>query len=123
MRDFDLKMREGKVRREIVQAYPFLEELLALRQADFSACKDDLSPAPSVLKWRRILAGMEREGVPFTLAMLAVNGRDMAAIGLRGERVGAALLALQNYCVEDGRRNTREALLARAKKYADRPAD
>ena len=123
MRDFDLKMREEKVRREIVRAYPFLEELFALRQADFSACKDDLSPAPSVLKWRRILAGMEREGVPFTLAMLAVNGRDMAALGLRGERVGAALLALQNYCVEDGRRNTREALLARAKKFADRPAD
>ena len=123
MRDFDLKMREEKVRREIVRAYPFLEELFALRQADFSACKDDLSPAPSVLKWRRILAGMEREGVPFTLAMLAVNGRDMAALGLRGERVGAALLALQNYCVEDGRRNRREALLARAKKFADRPAD
>lgn len=122
MRDFDLRMREGKVRREIVRAYPLLEELFALKQADFSACKDDLSPAPSMLKWRRVLAEMEREGVPFTLAALAVNGRDMAALGLRGEQVGAALLALQNYCVEDGRRNRRETLLARAKKFA-RPAD
>ena len=123
MRDFDLRMREGKVRREIVRAYPLLEELFALKQADFSACKDDLSPAPSVLKWRRVLAEMEREGVPFTLAALAVNGRDMAALGLRGEQVGAALLALQNYCVEDGRRNRRETLLARAKKFAGSPAD
>lgn len=116
MRDFDLKMRESKVRREIVRAYPLLEKLFALRQADFSACKDNLSPAPSVLKWRRILSEMTAEGVPFTLAMLAVNGRDMAAIGLKGEAIGRALAALQDYCVADGRRNAREPLLARAKR-------
>ena len=54
MRDFNLQMREGKVRREIVHAYPLLEKLFALKQADYSACKDDLSPAPSVVKWKRI---------------------------------------------------------------------
>ena len=59
---------------------------------------------------------MTAEGVPFTLAMLAVNGRDMAAIGLKGEAIGHALAALQDYCVADGRSNAREPLLARAKR-------
>ena len=115
MRDFNLQMREGKVRREIVHAYPLLEKLFALKQADYSACKDDLSPAPSVVKWKRILEKMRREGVPFTLAMLAVNGRDMQALGKKGEEVGKTLSALQAFCIEDGRRNDRETLLARAK--------
>ena len=58
---------------------------------------------------------MRREGVPFTLAMLAVNGRDMQALGKKGEEVGKTLSALQAFCIEDGRRNDRETLLARAK--------
>lgn len=120
MRDFDLNMRESKVRREIVRAYPLLEKLLALKQADFSACRDDRSPAPSVVKWKRVYADMVREGVPFTLSMLAVNGRDLQALGMRGEAVGAMLKSLQEFCIADGRRNARETLLARAKKFCAR---
>lgn len=119
MRDFDLAMRVQKVRREIVESYPLLEKLFALKQADFTACKGDPSPAPSVLKWRGILAKMREEGVPFTLAQLAVGGQEMAALGMKGEQIGQALTALWHYCIEDGRRNTREALLARARRIRE----
>lgn len=121
MRDFDLHMRESKVRREIVGAYPVLEKLFALKQADFSACKDDLSPAPSVEKWRRILAQMQQEGVPFTTAELTVNGRDMQSLGIRGEAIGKTLALLQQECIADGRRNQRDILLARARRITEAP--
>lgn len=111
MRDFDMKMREGKVRREMVLSYPLLDDLFALRQADYSACKDDLSPAPGVEKWRNILAAMRAEGVPFTLKELALSGGDLLSLGIRGEEVGETLSELRLYCAQDGRRNSREALI------------
>ncbi len=111
MRDFNLQMKESKVRREIVADYALLPALFALRQADFSACKDDLSPAPGVVKWQRILQRMRGEGVPFSLKELAVNGSDLAALGIRGERTGEVLGELLAYCIQDGRRNTRAALV------------
>lgn len=113
MRDYNLQMRENKVRRELVQCYPLIEKLFALKQADFSACKDDLAPAPSVTKWQAILKTMKEEGVPFTLKELKVNGSDALKAGIPRERVGAALEALLEECTQDGRQNNRERLLKR----------
>ena len=52
MYDFDCRARQSKVRRMIAKQGDRLPLLLALKQADFSACKDDLSPAPTVVKWK-----------------------------------------------------------------------
>lgn len=115
MRDFDLRMREGKVRREIVQNYPLLQKLFDLKQADFSACKDDTSPAPAVQKWKSVLDRMREEGVPFCLKELTVNGEDARRAGLTDEQIGRALNLLWDFCTQDGRRNQRELLLRRLK--------
>lgn len=119
MRDFDLQMRENKVRREIAECYPLLPKLLALKQADYSACKDDVSPAPSARKWQRIAAVMEAEGVPFTLKELAVNGRDALEAGIPAEKVGSVLELLRNECVLDGSKNERNRLITRLKRLAE----
>ena len=111
MRDLDMKMKESKVRRDILLHAPLLPELFALRQADYSACRDDCSPAPGVVKWQRILEAMYAEGVPFSAKDLAVRGSDLAALGLRGERIGETLEELLLYCAQDGARNTREHLI------------
>ena len=116
MRDYDLQMKESKVRLEIFRCYPLLDDLLALRQADYSACKDDLSPAPSVLKWRKILAEMQEEGAPLTVRDLKVNGLDFARHGVPPQRIGEALREFAEYCVLDGARNDRPALLKRIEK-------
>ncbi|MDE6058877.1 MAG: HD domain-containing protein [Clostridia bacterium] len=118
MRDYDLNMKESKVRLEIVNCYPFLEDLFALRQADFTACKDDLSPAPSVVKWKAVIEQMKREGAPFTVKELKVNGNDLLGIGLAPERVGTVLHELLLYCALDGSRNEREGLLKRVRKMS-----
>lgn len=114
MRDYALNMREGKVRKELVACYPLLDKLFALKQADFSACKDDLSPAPVVVKWKKILDDMRREGAPLTLKELAVNGKDLLATGIPPVKTGEILKLLLDECALNGRLNEREKLLARA---------
>lgn len=122
MRDYNLQMREGKLRRELVQNAPLLPKLLALKQADYSACKDDLSVAPCVQKWRNVLEKMQREGAPLTLKELAVNGAELQTVGVKQQNTAEALNGLLLYCAEDGSRNRKETLLPRAKKlYGEEP--
>ncbi len=116
MRDYNLAMREGKLRRELLKNYALLPKLLALKQADFSACRDDLSPAPCVEKWQHVLLCMREEGVPFTLKELAVNGRDLQKAGIPPAQTGKALEELLLFCAEDGKRNTHDRLLRHVEK-------
>lgn len=115
MRDHMQNMRVSKVRRELVASYPLLEKLFALKQADYSACKDDLSPAPAVVKWKKILADMQAEGVPLTLKELNINGNDLLALGAPPERTGKLLATLFAECIPDGALNDRARLLRRAR--------
>ncbi|MDE6690787.1 MAG: HD domain-containing protein, partial [Clostridia bacterium] len=54
MYDLSGAASENKVRKFIVNNLAIFDELLLLKQADFSACKDDLSTAPCVIKWKGI---------------------------------------------------------------------
>ena len=112
MRDFDLRMRESRVRREIAENAVLLPKLFALKQADFSACKDDPTRSPTVAKWETILAQMKREGAPLSLSELAVNGKDFFG-RLPPSEIGGALNEFFRFCIQDGARNERKKLLAR----------
>jgi tRNA nucleotidyltransferase (CCA-adding enzyme) len=114
MYDLDCKAREGKVRRFMVKNYDVLFDLLLLKQADFSACKDNLSKAPCVEKWENLYKQMRAEGVPFTLKELAVHGDDLIAAGVSPEKVGATLEVLLDECALSGRLNDHQRLLSRA---------
>jgi tRNA nucleotidyltransferase (CCA-adding enzyme) len=81
MYDFDLQAKENRVRKFIVEHYALLEKLLAVKQADFSGCKDDLSTCPTAIKWQAIIEKMKGEKAPFTLKQLALNGKDLADNG------------------------------------------
>lgn len=115
MYDLDCKARAGKVRRFMVKNYDVLSDLLLLKQADFSACKDNLSKAPCVEKWENLFAEMRAEGVPFTLKELAVHGDDLINEGVPNENVGKTLNALLEECALNGRLNDRQRLILRAK--------
>lgn len=117
MLDYNCAMRENKVRKEIVQNYALLSSLLVLKQADFSACKGDLSPAPTVVKWNNILGKMKEEGAPRNLAELAIGGSDLIAAGVPPHRVGIALTDLLFYAAYDGKKNEKSVLLKHAMKY------
>lgn len=82
MYDLDCKTSENKLRRFLVSHHALLEELLLLKQADFSACMDDLSIAPTCIRWNALLSKMKEEHVPFTLKDLAVDGKDILNLGI-----------------------------------------
>lgn len=106
--------------------------------------RQPLPPSPAVLKkrlsglsperWELLLAAREtllgedtafalewlekilRENQPYTLAMLAVNGRDIAALGGEGRQIGVILDKLLSVVLEDPSQNKKEALLKLARR-------
>ena len=110
---YDLSCGAGvnKVRKFIVAHLDVLDDLLLLKQADFSACKDDTSTAPCVSKWTKIFNDMKREGVPLTLKELNVRGDELIESGLERQAVGKALNFLLGECAIDARNNNKERLV------------
>ena len=108
------------MRRELIAHYPLLEKLFALKQADFSACRDDTSPAPTVVKWEGVLQKMKAEGAPLTLSELAVTGKDALNAGIPQHEVGNVLHLLLFDCALSMAKNERAALLKRLTKLAQK---
>ena len=81
MYDFDLKTKESKLRRFIVENYSIFNDLLGVKQADYSGCMDDLSLCPTAKKWLALEKKMQAENVPFSLKQLAINGRELSKNG------------------------------------------
>lgn len=117
MYDFDCKAAEKKVRRFYVDNSDIWDDLLLLKQADFSACKDDLSVAPSVAKWREIENKVKSEGVPVKKSQLAVNGAQLIGAGISPDETGDTLNYLLRMAVCGNVENTYDKLIACARGY------
>ena len=116
MYDFDCQTGENKLRRFFATHGEILDDLLALKQADYSACTDDLSPAPTVEKWKRILQKMQAEGAPLTLKQLAVTGKDLLAIGIPAPEISKTLTKLLTHASVNPKDNQTSRLLFLARK-------
>lgn len=116
MYDYDLKTKENKLRRFIVEHADILDDLLLLKQADYSACKDDFSRAPCVTRWQALIEKMKAENVPFSLKQLAVKGDDVAEILPSLRYVGETLHALLLHVAVHPEENTKNRLLYLAPK-------
>ncbi len=120
MYDLAGNARESKVRKFIVKNYDCLEDLTALKQADYSACKDDVAVAPTVKKMTDILNAMQSEGVPLTLKQLCVRGDELIFIGVPKERTGEILSKLLEECAINSVKNSKSELLNYALNLANR---
>lgn len=109
MYDFDCKTGENKLRKFFVTRYDILEDLLLIKQADFSACKDDKSEAPTCKKWRSLLEKMKAEKAPFTLKQLALSGSDLLGI-LPQNRISETLNELLLHVAMHPEENGKERL-------------
>lgn len=105
---------ENKVRKFIVNHLEILDELLLLKQADYSACKDDLSCAPCVVRWKGIIEKMQNEGVPFTLRQLDVRGDELIGAGICPNETAKTLKMLLGECAIGNVKNEKQRLI----KYA-----
>ena len=117
MLDLDCKVKENKIRNFIIKKHDIFEEVLALKQADFSACKDDLSISPTVKKWREIYQKMVDEKVPFTIKQLKINATDLMKLGFKGESIGKELGLLWELCITYPEKNDQKTLLNKAKEH------
>ena len=111
MYDLRCDAKENKVRKFIVKNLEYFDKLMYLKQADFSACKDDLSTAPSVLKMTGILNKMKEEGVPLTLKDLAVRGNELIDTGCPKNLTAKALERLLLDCAVGQVENEKQKLL------------
>ncbi len=115
MLDLDLQTGENKVRRYIADNYDIFDKLMLVKQADFSACKDDTSTAPTVEKWQSIRKKMIEEGVPFSVNQLKINGADLQKLGFKGKSIGEVLNELFYNAIINPKINDKEKLLSIAK--------
>ncbi len=111
MYDYDCHTKESKLRRFLVNHAPLLDDLLLLKQADFSACTDDTSIAPTREKWAKLLTKMRAEGVPFTLKNLQVNGNDLHAVGVKDFHIATLLNELLLHVAVYPKENEKTKLL------------
>lgn len=108
--------KENKVRKFLLANHDISEKIFALKQADFSACKDSSATAPSVLKLRGIYEKMKEEGIPFTLKELNVKGNALIDVGFPPETVGSTLESLLADCAIKIVQNEEDKLITRALK-------
>lgn len=111
MYDYNGQARENKIRKFIVLHGDVLDDLLLLKQADFSACKDDLSPAPTVVKWKNIIEKMKKEGAPFSLSELKIRGDMLIGAGISPDEVGETLQFLLYECAIAPQLNRKKTLI------------
>ncbi len=119
MYDLDCKASENKLRRFFVTHYELIDDLIKLKQADFSACMDDLSEAPTVRRWKSLLAKLKAENAPLTLKELALNGRDLLSLGIEQTYFSALLEKLLLHACCHPADNRKERLLKLAKGFAN----
>ena len=82
--------------------------LLAVRQAKGAADVESL---------RDVLEEVLRDGICYSAKDMAVNGRDLLALGAKGKAVGECLSYLLSLLIAEKLPNEREALLAAAKAH------
>ena len=105
---------EKKLKKFLVTHIDILDDLLALKQADFSACKDDTSVAPCVVRWSAVFDDMKKDGVPLSVKELAVRGDELIKEGVPPALTGKTLFYLLKECAAGNIQNDRVKLLKQA---------
>lgn len=111
-----LEPNKKQLRRQVSKlGWAFVYKLLALQEADMSSkgtgTSADTEPFQAI---RAMLEELKAEDCAFTLKDLAVNGRDLMALGFQGKAVGDALNALLEQVLDERLPNESAALLEAA---------
>ena len=91
-----------------------LAQLLALQKADFCS-KGVVGTAPHFGETEAMIADILAQESCLSLKDLAVNGRDLMALGITGQDIGRTLNALLDAVLEETLPNEKDALLDAAK--------
>ena len=110
MTDMRGDMRERKLRRVVAANADLIDDLTELIIADARATCEN-ADIDKCLRIKRVRDRMKEEGVPFSVAELAVNGADVMDYGYTGESVGRVLQELFELTLSGEKKNQRDVLL------------
>ena len=117
MLDMDLKLRNSKLRKFIVENYLRINKLFKLKQADYSASYDDLGVCPTIIKWQNEIEKIETENVPLSIKDLDITAKDITGLGFSDNQIGEVLSFIFNQAVINPKMNKRDKLLDMVYKY------
>ena len=119
--DRPIPLTERAIRRAMNQlGVEGLRQLCAVKRADNLAQHPDYRGRQrEINEGEAIMDELLRKDACFSLKQLAVNGRDMAALGLEGPAIGQMLQTLLEAVMDGAADNDRDALLALAKGKCD----
>lgn len=110
---------DAAVRRFILRAgIANIKPLFELRMCDRKGTDGVMSFEPLRELDERIRCELDKESA-LTIKDLAIGGRDMMSIGLKGPQIGRTLAYLLDNVIEDPQLNSKEKLLALAMRYKD----
>lgn len=88
MFDLNCETKEPKVRRFIQSNYDIIDDLIALKNADYLGGGLKTDENPSSIRLMSIFAQMKAEGVPFTIKDLLVGGKELIELGVPTQKRG-----------------------------------
>lgn len=118
MYDLNCDAKNNTLRKFVQSHHEIIDKLVLLKQADYlgSGLRDGVSPGAKRLS--DIYEAVQRDNVPFGIADLLIDGRDLEKIGVPEIRRGELLKSLLAECaVENTSMLTREAQLDYIKKH------
>ncbi len=120
--DRPIPLTERAIRRAMNQlGVEGLRQLCAVKRADNLAQHPDYrSRQREIDEGEAIMDTLLERDACFSLKQLAVNGRDMAALGLEGPAIGQMLQALLEAVMDGAADNDRDTLLTLAKEKCNR---
>ena len=113
---FDLKNAEPEsaIRLFIAENRKYFIDLLKLKQADYSACKDDISACPTAVKWQTVYDKMTKDGTPFSVSELDISAEELIGIGYKKTEIGKELKRLFKAAAENPELNRNSKLFSLA---------
>ncbi len=112
MYDLDCNVGLNKLRRFLVgKDKDFLEELMLVKQADFSGSMDDTSIAPTVKRWREVLQQMKETNTPMQVRDLDVKGDELIALGVPAPLISKVLNDLLLHTANNPLDNQKQRLI------------
>lgn len=117
MFDLRLECNEKEIILFLQQNFENLDKLYLLKVADFRASGVQQGDCPAVVRHAKILENMKKNGAPFSISELKVNGEDLERMGVEPVKRGKLLKNLLSECALRSDLKTRERQLQYVKEY------
>ena len=123
VRYHDIKLRcDRKLLRKWLSklGYEKLKKLMTVKRADMLSQNTDLTNAelPELDRIENMIDEIVKDGDPFLISDLAVNGFDIMALGIKGKKIGETLDNLLELVINEKVENSKESLIKYIKEKA-----